>query len=249
MDRVVPTSSETSAGGASARSESVAPHFPMTLLAVPPDACGPTRSTTEDLARKRYAAAGERAYVIGMLDGSFPPIGTRIRGEMGGVWTQPIKLLTGYWFAFDGSWLPAATRFTSGAGYVQLHFADQDGLAITRTEFAPDDLPAVIIALTLRNAAADDRHVALTMTLRSQLMSAYPWSMTEPNAADHNDHDRATYEAATGRLTIGRDDQPWQAVIGSSIAPAHGRTGDQVWGPVAEEQRPRYSQSAYGTGA
>jgi hypothetical protein len=203
MDRVVHTSSEASACGASGRSESVAPQFPMTLLPVPPDECGPTRSTTDDLARKRYAAAGERAYVIGMLDGSFPPIGTRIRGEMGGVWTQPIKLLTGYWFALDGSWLPAATRFTSGAGYVQLHFADQEGLAITRTEFAPDNLPAVIIGLTLRNAAADDRHVGLTMTVRSQLISAYPWSISEPTAADHNGHDRATYEAATGRLLDG----------------------------------------------
>jgi hypothetical protein len=51
-----------------------------------------------------------------MLDGSFPPIGTRIRGEMGGLWAPPIKLLTGYWFALNGEWLPAAARFTSGAG-------------------------------------------------------------------------------------------------------------------------------------
>jgi glycogen debranching enzyme len=207
-----------------------------------------TRSTADALARKRYAAAGERAYVIGMLDGSFPPIGTRIRGEMGGVWAHPIKLLTGYWFALNRSWLPAATLFTSGPGYVQLRFSDQAGLAITRTEFAPDDLPAVIIGLTLRNGAVENRRVALTMALRSQLMCAYPWTESKPSATEHNGHDRATYNAANGRTSIRRDDQPWEALIGSSIAPTGGSTGDQLWGPVPQEQRTHYSQSAFGTG-
>jgi glycogen debranching enzyme len=224
------------------------PQLPMTLVRSPPDVCGPARSTADNLADKRYAAAGERSYVIGMLDGGFPPIGTRIRGEMGGVWTHPIKLITGYWFAVNGSWLPAADRFTSGAGYVQLHFPDQAGLAITRTEFAPDGLPALIIGLTLQNTAAQNQHVVLTMALRSQLLCAYPWSDSEPNATAHNHHDRATYSAAHGRITIHRDDQPWRAVIGSSIAPTSGTTGDQLWGPVPEEQRAQYSQSAYSTG-
>src|SRR3954464_9930931 len=104
------------------------PHVPATLLPAPPDACGPARSTADDLAHKRYAAAGDRAYVIGMLDGSFPPIGTRIHGEMGGVWAHPIKLLTGYWFALNGDWLPAAACFTSGAGYVQMQAPGRDGI-------------------------------------------------------------------------------------------------------------------------
>lgn len=224
------------------------PHFPMTLLPSPPDACGPTRSTADDLGHKRYAAAGDRAYVIGMLDGSFPPIGTRIRGEMGGVWAHPIKLLTGYWFGLNGSWLPAATRFTSGAGYVQLHFPVQTGVAITRTEFAPDGLAALIVGVTLQNTAAADQNVVLTMALRSSLLCAYPWSDSQPNATAHNDHDRATYNPERGRITIRRNDRPWHAVIGSSIAPTLGSTGDQLWGPVPEEQRAQYTQSAYSTG-
>ena len=52
-------------------------------------------STTTDLAAKRYVAAGDRAYVIGAADGSFAPMGWHIHGEMGGVWTHPIKLLDG----------------------------------------------------------------------------------------------------------------------------------------------------------
>ena len=85
------------------------PRFPHTVLKELPSSYGPARSATDNLTQKRYVAAGDHAYVIGMLDGSFPPIGTRIRGEMGGVWAPPIKLLTGYWFALNGEWLPAAT--------------------------------------------------------------------------------------------------------------------------------------------
>src|SRR3712207_6791773 len=82
-----------------------------------PSPDGPTRSTTAQLDDKRYVAAGDRAYVIGSEDGRFPPMGWHIRGEMGGVWAHPIKLLDGYWFALDDQWVPQASRFTTGAGY------------------------------------------------------------------------------------------------------------------------------------
>jgi hypothetical protein len=62
----------------------------------------PERSTREDLADRRWVAAGDRAYVIGAQDGTFPPMGWHIRGEMGGVWAHPIKLLDGYWFSING---------------------------------------------------------------------------------------------------------------------------------------------------
>jgi glycogen debranching enzyme len=225
------------------------PHFPRTLLPAPPEPRGPARSTSEDLAKKRYAAAGDRAYVIGMLDGSFPPIGTRICGEMGGVWAHPIKLLEGYWLALDGAWLPPATRFVSGAGYVQLHLPGQDGLSIIRTEFAPNGLPAVIVGLTLHNDSAGDKHIRLAMAIRSQLLAAYPWSDSDPEATAHNGKDVATYDPRQGIITIARDDQPWRAMIGSSVAPASGAAGDHLWGPVPEEQREKYSQAAHSTGA
>lgn len=46
------------------------------------------RQTTEQLNLKRYVAAGDRAYVVGVQDGTFPPIGWHISGHMGGVWAQ-----------------------------------------------------------------------------------------------------------------------------------------------------------------
>src|SRR5580704_14152867 len=53
----------------------------------------PTRSTTENLAAKRYVTVGDRAYIVGTQDGSFPGMGFHISGHMNGVWAHPLKLL------------------------------------------------------------------------------------------------------------------------------------------------------------
>ena len=57
--------------------------------------------------------------MIGFEDGRFYANGWHITGEMGGVWTPPLKLVDGVWFGIDGEWVGPATKFTSGWGYAQ----------------------------------------------------------------------------------------------------------------------------------
>jgi hypothetical protein len=47
-------------------------------------------------------------------------MGFHISGHMNSVWAHPLKLLDSYAFFLDGSAFPAATKFTSGPGFVQL---------------------------------------------------------------------------------------------------------------------------------
>ena len=49
-------------------------------------------STTNRLQDRREVAAGDRAYSVGFEDGRFYANGWHITGEMGGVWTPPLKL-------------------------------------------------------------------------------------------------------------------------------------------------------------
>jgi glycogen debranching enzyme len=198
------------------------------------------RSTTAQLDEKRYVAAGDRAYVIGSEDGRFPPMGWHIRGEMGGVWAHPIKLLDGYWFALDDQWIPQASRFTTGAGYVQMQFPTTAGLEVTRTEFAPDDSPVVLVGLTLRNPDSTSRSVKLTMDARSEVMAAYPWTWTRPSAKCFNQKDEANFDSQSQTLTFKEGSKPWFATVGSSERPARRATGDQFWGPVTPDQQPEY---------
>ena len=66
----------------------------------------PELSTTDQLKARRYVSAGDRAYVMGFQDGRFYAQGWHVTGEMGGVWTEPLKLVDGVWFRLDGEWLP-----------------------------------------------------------------------------------------------------------------------------------------------
>ena len=208
----------------------------------------PTASTTAELFAKRYVAAGDRAYVIGTADGMFPPMGWHIRGEMGGVWAHPIKLLDGYWFAIDGEWLPPATRYTAGLGYSELLYPSTEAITVTRTELAPDGLPAVLVELTLQNDADEAREVTLTMDVRSELMASYPWGWTTPNAAEVNGKDQGIYDEATGKLVFTESDTTWTALVAASPAPANGAAGDGHWGPVPAAAQPDYLEYGNGTG-
>src|SRR3954447_15243821 len=103
-----------------------------------PGPAGATLSVSSQLDLRRYAAAGDRAYELGTQDGRDPAMGFHTRGEMGGIWTPPIKLLDGLWFGVNGRWVGPATRFTSGFGYVQMALPAADGVRMSRTDFAPD---------------------------------------------------------------------------------------------------------------
>src|SRR5438876_10491678 len=109
---------------------------------------GPTLSVSSNLTNRRYVASGDRAYDLGSEDGRYPAMGFHTRGEMGGIWTPPIKLLDGIWFGMNGTWIGPATSFTSGFGYVQMALprttmTGPGNVRITRTDFVPDGRRAV----------------------------------------------------------------------------------------------------------
>ena len=60
---------------------------------------------TSRLADRRSLVVGDRAYAMSTADTLYPAAGWHIRGEMGGVWTPPIKLVDGIWFALADEWL------------------------------------------------------------------------------------------------------------------------------------------------
>lgn len=215
----------------------------------PPDLGQPSLSTDFDLGVKRYVAAGDRAYVIGAEDGAFPPMGWHIRGEMGGVWAHPIKLLDGYWFSIDGDWLPPAARFTTGAGYARLEHPDVGGLSITRTEFSPDGAPVVLVELDIVNSGEAARDIELKMAARSELMAAYPWGWTMPSAKEANGKDEGQYEADAGRVVFAEPGTPWRALVKPSIKPSDAQVGDDRWGPIPAAEQADYLEHGNGTGA
>ena len=184
-------------------------------------------SETTRLADRRALVTGDRTIAMGDANGLYPASGWHIRGEMGGVWTPPVKLLDGIWFAVNGSWLGAdtpAARYTTGWGYQRFAYQPA-GVSVDRVDFAPDGVGATVIGLTLRSGARQT--VDLAMDAHSELMSAYPWGWTTPNAGQANQPDTGSYGA--GLLTF--RDNDFAAVVGSSAKPVSHALGQNHRGP------------------
>ena len=197
---------------------------------------GPTLSVNDRLADRRYVAAGTRAYEVGSEDGRFPASGWHIHGEMGGIWTPPLKLLDGIWFAINGQWLGPATSFESGYGYVGMALPGTSRhVQVRRVDFAPDDRRAVLIGLqfTVPDDSRPDNgdrgdHLTLTMDAHSELLKAYPWGSTNPSQTDYNLPDLAAFNGR--QLVFSEDGQSpgeatphhWAALVGSTLTPTGG---------------------------
>ncbi|MHA3701544.1 glycogen debranching protein [Jatrophihabitans sp. YIM 134969] len=195
----------------------------------------PELSTSTRLADRRSFTIGTRFWAVGAEDGTYPATGFHTRGEMGGFWSMPIKLLDGMWFSVNGTWLKG-TRFTQGWGYTRTDLGTTAGVRISRTDVAPDGLRAGLVGLTLTSTTA--RTVDLAVDAHSELMSAYPWGETSPNQVAANLQD-------TGRVSgdnlvfTDRGTPPvpnstrhtWSAVVGSTLTPTGSSLGPDHRGP------------------
>jgi hypothetical protein len=196
----------------------------------------PELSASSRLQGRREVAAGTRAYSIGFEDGRFYANGWHITGEMGGVWTPPVKLVDGVWFGLDGQWVGPATKFSSGWGYTRYDLPDTAGLRVERTDVAPDGRRGVLFGLTITNPGAA-RTAKLSIDAHSELMGQYPWGFTgvTPNASD-NVPDQGSYD---GQNLVFTDDgalprapmHHYAALVGTALKPDSGAIGDQFWGP------------------
>ena len=43
-----------------------------------------------------FFTAGDKLYMVGHQNGTFPDLGWHVQGEMGGIWCHPIKLMDGF---------------------------------------------------------------------------------------------------------------------------------------------------------
>jgi hypothetical protein len=240
----------------------------LATLAVPVDSAvadddaataarSPELSETVRLADRRALVSGDRAFTMGDETGLYPATGWHVRGEMGGFWTPPVKLLDGMWLAVDDAWLGRdipTTRYTRGRGYQRYDYRASRGVQANRIEFVPEGSRATVVGLTLRSDKA--RSVRLALDAHSELMPAYPWGWTTPGAsADTAD----TGDYAGGTLVFhdnGGGTHDYAAVVGSSATPSGHALGLNHRGPQdpavvcpAEGDAPAHcDDSAFGKG-
>ena len=207
------------------------------MLLVPATAsAAPELSTSDRLQERREVTAGTRAYSVGFQDGRFYANGWHITGEMGGVWTPPLKLADGLWFGVDDQWAGQATTFTSGRGYTRYDLPPAAGLELRRIDFVPDGRRAALYGLELGNPGPAAKTVTVKVDVRSELLGAYPWGFDNvvPHAKD-NLADKAAFE--NGALVFtdagtlpGGEPHDYAMLAASDRRPSGGETGPGHWG-------------------
>ncbi|MEM8895529.1 MAG: glycogen debranching protein, partial [Bacteroidota bacterium] len=135
----------------------------------------PSYSGSNEYAASPYVTAGDRLYMVGFQDGSFPDYGWHVEGEMAGIWDHPIKLMDGFSFAIaegenDLECLPTASSFINFPIGNQLNYDLPDKtLKLTQTQFVPDGEEGIIIELTIENTSKEEKSLSVGFTGRVDL--------------------------------------------------------------------------------
>ena len=186
----------------------------------------PELSVARDLADRRSLVVGDRFWSMGAQDGSYPATGFHTRGEMGGFWTPPIKLLDGLWFQADGTWL-TPRKYTQRLGL------PADGPRHPRRSRgspAPTSHRTASPGRPGRAApglAPRRPRCRLAVDAHSELMKVYPWGETTPSQTTYNLPDTGSVSAKN--LVFREQGTPpvpnaeahdYAAVVGSSLTPS-----------------------------
>lgn len=100
--------------------------------------------------------------MVGHQDGSFPPLGWHIKGEMGGIWNHPIKLMDG----FDAELIVGekVLPLNKAKGFINYPFAnkhlfefEQEQITVERYQFVPDGKQGIFVQFVIQNNSKETK--------------------------------------------------------------------------------------------
>jgi len=109
---------------------------------------------------RQYLTPGDRTYIVGTQNGNFPDLGSHVKGEMGGLWMPPLKLMDGFWVKISddqetsGTWLSEAKEFINYPFGNRFVYAPVlNGIEAERFQFCPQDREGFVIQYQLKNSS------------------------------------------------------------------------------------------------
>lgn len=171
-----------------------------------------------------YVTAGDRLYMVGHQDGSFPDLGWHVTGEMGGIWNHPIKLMDGFAAQIemngDISCLNEASQFVNYP-LGNVHYFELENLSVTRSQFVPDMTEGVYLEYELTNNSATEQELTFHFNGMIDLMPVWLGERTQMIDGP----DQAHYDASIDAI-VGKDqDNEWYVVY-KSVWQSDGQTMD-----------------------
>jgi hypothetical protein len=171
-----------------------------------------------------FVTAGDRVYLVGNQDGSFPDLGWHIDGEMGGLWDHPIKLMDGFMASIslkDGKnsfCLDKAEKFINyPLANKHLFTWAEENLTVERFQFVPDHMEGIVIEFKISNKGNEAQGIDFSFTGMTDLRPT--WLGERTNMTDGEDE--INFDEKLSAF-VGKDKtNQWYTLFGSSI-PADG---------------------------
>ena len=176
-----------------------------------------------------FVTAGDRVYMVGHQDGTFPDLGWHIKGEMGGIWNHPIKLMDGFSFELikeDGSIL----ALESAQAFVNYPFANKQvyqlessELEVERWQFVPDHKEGLVVQLVIKNRGEEDQNIRLRWTTSPDLRPTWLGERTQMEDGPDYGNFAKDLDAWLVKDSLNN----WFTMWGSDLA-ANGHASDSV---------------------
>ena len=189
-----------------------------------------------------YVTAGNRVYMVGHQDGSFPEIGWHIKGEMGGIWNHPIKLMDGFEATLysdgDSISLGDATSFVNYP-FANKHSYQLDslGLEVERWQFVPDDTEGIAIQYRVTNKGKVARELHFEFTGHADLRPTW----LGENSGMNDGQDLAEYLEDPAAWMIRDEGNPWFTVFGADLPPDSRKEIDNPYSGKGVSRSLRYA--------
>lgn len=167
-----------------------------------------------------FVTAGDRLYMVGHQDGSFPDLGWHITGEMGGIWDHPIKLMDGFTaqIGTNGQNIclsKADTFYNYPFANEHSYLLPSLGLKVERVQFVPDGKEAIVVEYTFINENPQAQKITFTFNGVSDLRPT--WLGERTGMIDGND--MAIYDEKMKKWSVKDSLNEWHVTFGSSLVP------------------------------
>jgi glycogen debranching enzyme len=167
-----------------------------------------------------FVAAGDRVYMVGYQNGSFPDLGWHIDGEMGGIWDHPIKLMDGFSVSISLSnnqknfCLNQADTFVNyPVGNKHIFNWKDEGIVIERVQFVPDSIEGAIIEFIIINKKNTEKEINFSFTGLTDLRPT--WLGERTNMIDAEDD--ISFDEDLSAAVVKDKNSPWFVCFGSTL--------------------------------